>query len=294
MAERVGFIGLGIMGAPMARNLIRAGFTVTVYNRTASKCEPLLREGAKRASCPREAAEGKDVTITVVTDSPDVEEVVLGPQGAAEGAPPGSVVIDMSTIAPGAARRIGETLKTRGIHFLDAPVSGGDIGAVKGTLTIMVGGEREVFERVKDVFEAMGSTITHVGPLGSGQATKACNQVLCAVTLLGVCEAMALARRSGLDLDVLLRVLTGGAGNSWTLSNLGPKIAGGDYAPGFMVKLLGKDLAIVLDAARTLRLPLGGTALADAYLRSNEAHGEGDLGTQAMFRVLERLGDLER
>ncbi len=290
MSRKVGFIGMGIMGRPMSLHLLRAGYDVTVYNRTASRCKEVVSAGAKQASSPRECAEGKEIIITIVTDSPDVEAVIFGEDGAAEGAPEGSVIIDMSTISPDVTRDIETRLKEKGIGFLDAPVSGGDIGAQKGTLTIMVGGEKAAFERVKDVFEPMGQRITHIGPSGSGQVTKACNQILCALNMIGVCEAIALAKRSGLDLELMHRVVTGGAANSWALENLGAQIIKGDYSPGFMVRLIQKDLGIVLDAARRLDLPLSGTALANQYFRSNQAHGEGDLGTQAMFKVVERLG----
>jgi 3-hydroxyisobutyrate dehydrogenase len=231
------------------------------------------------------------VVITIVTDSPDVEAVIFGKNGAAEGAEKGAVFIDMSTISPGVTRSIASRLKERGIEFLDAPVSGGDIGAQKGTLTIMVGGEEEAFERVKKVFEPMGKRITYMGPSGSGQVTKASNQILCALNLLGVCEAIALAQRSGLNLEKMHQVVTGGAANSWALENLGKRILQGDFNPGFMVKLIQKDLSIVLEAAKALSLPLTGSALCHQYFRSNEAHGEGDLGTQAMYKVVQRLGN---
>ena len=289
MSKKVGFIGMGIMGQPMALNLIRGGYDVTVYNRTASKCDAIVKEGGHKATTPKECATGKDVIITIVTDSPDVEAVIFGDEGAAEGASDGAVIIDMSTISPDVTKSIEARLKERGIGFLDAPVSGGDIGAKKGTLTIMVGGEKEVFDNVKDVFDPMGSRITLVGSSGAGQTTKACNQILCALNMLGVCEAIALAKRSGLNLELMHQVVTGGAANSWALENLGGQIIKGDFSPGFMVKLIQKDLGIVLDAARRLNLPLSGTALANQYFRSNQAHDEGDLGTQAMFRVLDRL-----
>ncbi|MBI4605382.1 MAG: NAD(P)-dependent oxidoreductase [Planctomycetes bacterium] len=291
MPHRIGFIGMGIMGRPMARNLLRAGHSVTVYNRTTSRARELEADGARVASSPRDCARGNEIVIDIVTDSPDVEAVLFGPQGAAEGAEKCSVFIDMSTISPDVTRGIHARLKERGIDFLDAPVSGGDIGAQKGTLTIMVGGEEAVFERVKGVLEPMGKRITYMGPSGSGQITKACNQVLCAINLLGVCEALALAQRSGIDLERMHQVVTGGAGSSWSLENLGKRIIQGDFNPGFMVRLIQKDLKIVLNAARTLGLPLAGTALSHQYFRSNEAHGEGDLGTQAMYKVVERLGN---
>jgi 3-hydroxyisobutyrate dehydrogenase len=293
MSSKVGFIGLGIMGKPMAGHLIKAGYDVTVYNRTSGKADELVQAGAKVAATPRECAEGKDIVITIVTDSPDVEAVLFGENGAAEGAQSGSVVIDMSTISPDVTRDIAARLNEKGIGFLDAPVSGGDIGAQKGTLTIMVGGDDDTFARAKDVFEPMGQRITHVGPVGAGQVTKASNQILCAVNLLGVCEALALAHRSGLDLEKVHQVVTGGAAASWSLENLGKAIIDGNYDPGFMVKLIQKDLNIVLNAAKTLGVPLSGTALAHQYFRSNEAFGEGDLGTQAMFKVVERLSNFQ-
>jgi 3-hydroxyisobutyrate dehydrogenase len=288
--KTIGFLGMGIMGRPMARNLLKAGYEVSVYNRTSVRARELEPDGARVAATPAECARGRDVVITMVTDSPDVEAVLFGPAGAVEGAREGTVFIDMSTISPDVTRAIAGRLGERGFAFLDAPVSGGDIGAQKGTLTIMVGGEPEVFERVRHVFEPMGTRITLVGPAGSGQVTKACNQILCALNMLGVCEALALARRSGLDLAKMHTVVTGGAANSWALENLGKQIIAGNYAPGFMVKLIQKDLNIVLEAGKSLKLPLAGTALAHQYFRSNQAHGEGDLGTQAMFKVLERLG----
>ena len=291
MSLNVGFIGMGIMGRPMARNLLKAGYQVTVYNRTASRARELQADGAKVAATPRECAKGSEVVITIVTDSPDVEAVIFGPDGAAEGTAKGATIVDMSTISPEVTRSVHSRLKERGIGFLDAPVSGGDIGAQKGTLTIMVGGDQDVFERAKPVFEPMGKRITYMGPSGSGQVTKACNQILCAVNLLGVCEALAIAQRSGLDLERMHQVVTGGAANSWSLENLGKAIIKGDYNPGFMVKLIQKDLNIVLNAAKSLKVPLAGTALAHQYFRSSEAYGEGDLGTQAMYRVIERLGN---
>jgi 3-hydroxyisobutyrate dehydrogenase len=293
MSARIGFIGMGIMGRPMVLNLLKAGHQVAVYNRTASRADEVVRAGARRADSPRECARGQDVVITMVTDSEDVEAVLFGPEGAAEGAGEGTVFIDMSTISPDVTRGIAARLGERGFAFLDAPVSGGDIGAQKGTLTIMVGGDAAAFARVEPILAAMGSRITHVGPSGSGQVTKACNQVLCALNLLGVCEAIALAHRSGLDLAKMHKVVTGGAANSWALENLGAAIIRGNYDPGFMVKLIQKDLNIVLQAARTLDLPLEGTALVHQLFRSNQAHGEGDLGTQALMKAVARLGNFE-
>ena len=292
MSQKIGFIGMGIMGRPMAKNLLAAGFEVTVTNRTSASCEEVVAKGARQAATPAECARGQDFVVCCVTDSPDVETVLLGADGAAEGASAGTVFVDMSTISPDVTKDIARQLGERGFPFLDAPVSGGDIGAQKGTLTIMVGGDPAVFERAKPVFEAMGSRITLVGDTGAGQVTKACNQILCAVNMVGVCEAIALAKRSGIDLEKMHRVVTGGAAASWALENLGKSIIENHYDPGFMVRLIQKDINIVLNAARELRLPLAGTALAQQLFRSNEAHGEGDLGTQAMFKALERLGNV--
>ena len=287
----IGFIGMGIMGSPMAQNLLRAGHRVTVHNRTSGRCRAAIEAGATEAPSPRECARGKEVVISMVTDSPDVERVLLGGDGAAEGARPGSVFIDMSTISPDVTRSIARRLSERKIDFLDAPVSGGDIGAKSGKLTIMVGGDRAVFDRVKQVFDPMGTRVTWVGPSGAGQVVKAANQVLAAINLLGVCEAIALAMKGGIDPRVMHQVVTGGASNSWALEILGKKIIDGDFAPGFKLKLIQKDLGIVLDAARSLGLPLAGAALANQLFRSAEANGDGDQGTQALFKVLERLGN---
>ncbi|MCZ6793950.1 MAG: NAD(P)-dependent oxidoreductase [Planctomycetota bacterium] len=291
MSSKIGFIGMGIMGRPMALNLLKNGHEVIVYNRTGSRTEEPVKAGARTASTPKECAQHSEIVISIVTDSPDVEAVYFGEDGAAEEASTGTVFVDMSTISPDVTRDIAARLRERGHEFLDAPVSGGDIGAQKGTLTIMVGGEQAVFDKVKPVFEAMGQRITLVGPTGAGQVTKACNQILCALNLLGVCEALALADRSGIDLEKMHRVVTGGAAASWALENLGKSIIEGNYDPGFMVRLIQKDLNICLNAAKTLRLPLAGTALCHQYFRSNETYEEGDLGTQALFKVMERLGN---
>jgi 3-hydroxyisobutyrate dehydrogenase len=293
MSTKIGFIGMGIMGRPMAKNLLAAGHEVTVYNRTESRCEEVVAAGAAKASTPAECASGKDVVITIVTDSPDVEEVLFGEDGAVSGADEGTLFIDMTTISPDVTREIATRLDEDGFQFLDAPVSGGDIGAQNGTLTIMVGGRQEAFERAEAVFEAMGSRITLVGESGAGQVTKACNQILCAVNLLAVCEAVSLAARSGIDLEKMHRVVTGGAAASWSLEHLGKSIIEGNYDPGFMVKLIQKDLNICMSAARELDLPVPGTALANQFFRSNEAHGEADLGTQAMFKAVERMGNFK-
>ena len=291
--RKIGFIGMGIMGLPMARNLLKAGYEVTVHSRTMSKCDELVAQGARRAETPAEAAKGMDATLTIVTDTPDVETVTLGEEGVLQTAEAGSLVIDMSTISPKVTKEIAAVLRKKGVGMLDAPVSGGDVGAIQGTLTIMVGGEEEDFQRALPLFEIMGKTITHVGPSGAGQSTKLCNQVLVGTHLVAVCEALLLARKSGLDLDKTLRVLTGGAANSWALQNLGPLIAKGDHSPGFMVKLLLKDLKLVMDAASEGDLPLPGVAFSQQMFRAVEAEGGGDLGTQSVIRAFEKLANLK-
>ncbi len=291
MSVKIGFIGMGIMGRPMAKNLLAAGHEVTVYNRTASRCDEAVEAGAARADTPAECAVGKEIVITIVTDSPDVEAVLFGENGAMGGADEGTLFIDMTTISPDVTRDIAARLEEGGFQFLDAPVSGGDIGAQKGTLTIMVGGRQEAFDRAEPVLDAMGSRITLVGESGAGQVTKACNQILWAVNLLAVCEAVALAARSGIDLEKMHRVVTGGAAASWSLEHLGKSIIEGNYDPGFMVKLIQKDLNICMNAARSLDLPLPGTAQANQFFRSKQAPGEEDLGTQAMFKAIERMGN---
>ena len=289
--KTVGYVGLGIMGTPMASNLIQAGFELTVWNRTASKGQALTDLGAKQAASPAElASAAPDVICINVTDTPDVEEVLFGDGGIAHGAQPGLIVIDNSTINPVATRDFAQRLEARQVTLLDAPVSGGDVGARQGTLSVMVGGPEEAFARCRPLFEAVGKNITHLGPVGSGQVCKACNQIAVAVNMMGVCEALAMARQCGLDLEKMISVVSGGAGGSWQLANLGPKIASGDYDPGFMINLVLKDLAIIADAARSQGLPLAGTALAEGYFRSAATHGDGALGTQAMAKTVQRLG----
>jgi len=285
----IAFLGLGIMGLPMAGHLLNAGFRLTVYNRTASRTLDLVQAGARQAVTPSEAARGADYVISMVTDGPDVEQVLFGSDGAVQGARPGAVFIDMSTISPETARSVSDTLSHHRIEFLDAPVSGGDVGARNATLTIMVGGKQEVFEQARPVFEALGKRITYVGPTGSGQVVKACNQVVTAVNLLAVCEALVLAEKNGIDPQVMIHVLAGGASQSWSLENLGPRIVKGDFAPGFMVKLLQKDLNIVLSQARRYNIALPGTALVQNFLEDNAVHGEASEGTQALYKALKRM-----
>ena len=293
MSERVGFIGLGIMGAPVAMNVLKAGFPLTVWNRTASRMTPLTDAGAAAGDSPRDVASRSDITITIVSDTPDVEEVILGGQGALSGAAKGSVIVDMSTISPSVTKRIAARCRENGVAMLDAPVSGGDTGAKAGTLSIMSGGEEETFERVRPVFEAMGRTVTHCGPSGSGQATKLCNQAIGALNLLAMCEGIVLGIKQGLDPERLLQAVSNGAAGSWALKNLAPRTVKGDLSPGFMVKLQQKDLRLVMEAARELKAAMPGTALVHQLLNSVEASGNGDLGIQALITVIQKLSELK-
>ena len=289
----VGFIGLGIMGQPMASNLLKAGFGLVVYTRTRRKADGLLAEGARWADSPAAVARQAPMVITMVADSPDVEQVVLGPQGVIEGVRPGGVVIDMSTVSPRVERAIAQQLATRGVVYMDAPVSGGSWGAIQGTLAIMVGGEEDAFRRVLPIFEAMGKSITYMGPSGAGQVTKLVNQVLVAVTLSGVAEALVFGAKAGADLLKTIEAVKGGAAGSWQLANLGPRIVKGDFAPGFMITLQLKDLRLILEMAQELALPLPLTALVAQIYRAAAVDGKGECGTQAIVTVLERLAGVE-
>jgi len=287
--KKVGFIGLGVMGKPMALNLLKVGYPLTVWNRTRSKADELLTMGASWSDSPKEVAEKSDVMITMVTDSPDVEEVVLGPQGVIQGAHTGLILIDMSTISPTVARRVAEELSRKGVKMLDAPVSGGELGAKEAALSIMVGGPKDIFEECLPIFKALGKRITYMGPNGMGQTAKLCNQVICALNIQAVCEGLMLGARAGLDLKKLLEVVTAGAASSWMLSNLGPKMMGRDFRPGFKIRHQQKDLRLVLSFAAELGLPLPGTALVQQMLRAVEAEGLSDKGTQAAIVAMEKL-----
>ncbi len=287
---KIGFIGLGIMGRSMALNLRKAGFEVTVWNRTPEKCEPLLAMCAKKVESPRALAESDVAVICInVTDTADVESVLFGPQGivhAQSFSQRQGIVIDFSTISPQATALFANRLATHHITLLDSPVSGGDIGAQNATLTLMVGGSQQAFDYCQPVFQAVGKTITHVGPSGMGQMCKACNQTIVAATLMGVCEAITLAQRSGLDVNTMIKVVAAGAGGSWQLANLGPKITAGDFAPGFMIDLILKDLAIVADNTQSLNLNLKGLQAARDYFEQARAAGLGREGTQAMAKAV--------
>jgi 3-hydroxyisobutyrate dehydrogenase len=289
---QLGYIGLGIMGLPMARNLMDAGYPMLVWNRTPGKGKPLEAAGATVADSPADLANrGPEVIFINVTDTPDVEAILFGEDGLAATAKPGTIIVDHSTISPDATRDFAKKLAELDIDFIDAPVSGGDIGAQQGTLSIMVGGRDEAVQQVMPMLQVVGKNVVHLGEAGLGQACKACNQVAGMVTLLGVCEALALAKQSGLDMDKMIQVVGGGAAGSWQLTNLGPKIAVGDHDPGFMIDLVIKDLAIVLDTAKRAGLPLDGTAHVADLFKQVAAQGGGRLGTQAVAKAIEAAGD---
>jgi 2-hydroxy-3-oxopropionate reductase len=288
----IGFVGLGIMGLPMAGHILDAGYPLTVYNRTRSKAEELGARGAKIADSPAEVAGASTVIITIVSDSPDVEEVVAGPQGVMDRIAEDSVVIDMSTISPQVERQLDEQLRAKGCTLVDAPVSGGDVGARNATLAIMAGGDKAAFDRVRPILEVMGKTITYCGPVGNGQLTKLSNQILVSVTLLGVSEAITFANKNGLDAHVMIEAVKGGAAGSWQLSNLGPKIVDRDFAPGFMVDLIQKDLRLVLESGAAGKAALPGTSLVNQLFRMAEAQGDGREGTQILAKAVEQLAGL--
>ena len=290
---RVGYIGLGLMGSGMARNLLRAGHTLVVHNRSRRPVDELAAEGAVAAKTPAEVARQADVVITMLPDTPDVELVLFGENGVFEGARRGLIVVDMSTISPEATREMASRLAEKGVEMLDAPVSGGDVGAQAGTLAIMAGGKREVFERCLPIFRVLGKSITYMGSNGMGQTTKLCNQILVSVTNLAVSEALLFASKMGVDPAKVIEATRGGAAGSWQLANLGPKMVQRDFAPGFMIKLQQKDLRLALESARRAHLPLLGVSMVHQLFASCEAAGEENLGTQALVKALERLAGTE-
>jgi 3-hydroxyisobutyrate dehydrogenase-like beta-hydroxyacid dehydrogenase len=295
MALKVGFVGLGTMGNGMARNLAKAGFELALCSRTYSKATALAEElrsqnpGVRAVGTPEETARVCDVVVSCLPDAPEVEEVHLGAHGISQGAAPGTIAVDCSTIAPEAARSIADRLAEARVAFLDAPVSGGQKGASEGTLTFFVGGEAAAVERARPVLAAMGKRITHLGPSGSGQLGKAVNQIIVAGNLVAVSEGLAFAQKSGLPLSPLHDALTGGAANSWALDVLGRKMIQRDFEPAFAIKHQQKDLAIVLGAARAKGVPLPGVALVHQLLSALEAQGRGEAGTQALLTLYEQM-----
>ena len=293
MSEKIGFVGLGIMGRGMAHNLLKSGFEVCVWNRTTERMQPLVEAGATAGESPADVARRSAVTITCVSDTPDVEAVILGENGVIYGAEAGSLVVDCSTISPQATKEIAARLADKGVHMLDAPISGGSEGAAKGTLSIMVGGDAEQFDRAMPAFQAMGRTITHVGGTGAGQTVKLVNQILVVVTMLAVGEGLLFAEAGGLDLDKTLDAVTGGAAGSWMLSNRGPQVVQRDWRPGFTIDLQQKDLRLVLEAADQMGVPLVGTGVVFQLYRSLQQQGLGHEGNHALVKALENLAGFQ-
>ncbi len=293
MSERVGFVGLGIMGRGMAHNLLKAGFDVRVWNRTASRADALVEAGATAGDSPADVAAHSDITIICVSDTPDVEAVILGENGVIHGVKAGDLVIDCSTISPQVTQSIAQTLAEKDVHMLDAPISGGSEGAANGTLSIMIGGEAAQVERAMPVFEAMGKTITHVGESGAGQTVKLVNQVLVVGNCLAMCEALMLAQAGGVDLRKAFDAVSKGAAGSWMFTNRAPQIIERDWRPGFTIDLQQKDVRLVLDAADELGVPVPGTSLIFNLYRTLEKRGLGGEGNHALIKALENLAGFE-
>jgi 2-hydroxy-3-oxopropionate reductase len=291
MTETIGFIGLGTMGREMARNLIAAGFIVRAYDLLPENIEKAVAFGAFGCSSVSDAAGGASATISMLPNTADVEGVLYGGDGLLSAPPTGGLIIDMSTIAPDAVRKMHGACAGAGLSFVDAPVSGGPQGARDGTLTIMAGGEPEAFSRAKPFLAAMGSTITHVGPAGAGQTVKLCNQLICALNIQAICEALSVARAAGIDLPQLRDVLMGGSAASWMLDRLGPMMIEEDPRAGFRIDLMVKDLFLANELARDLSIPVPATALVTNHYMEARAHGEGINGNQALYRVYNRMAN---
>lgn len=290
--ERLGFIGLGLMGKPMARNLLKAGYELTVFNRSRSPMAELARAGANLAESPLQVAQQSDVVLTCVSDSPDVEAVVLGDSGILAGARSGMLYIDHSTIAPATSRKVYAALQAKGVAALDAPVSGGDIGAQQGTLSIMVGGDTAAFERALPILQVMGKNIVHIGEAGAGQVTKACNQIVVAMTVQAIAEALILAKKSGVDPAKVRSALLGGFAQSRVLEVHGQRMIDRTFQPGFKLNLHRKDMNIVLQTGKELNIPLLGAAQVTELMNSLLAQGMGDLDNSALITLYEQLSGL--
>jgi 2-hydroxy-3-oxopropionate reductase len=293
MQGPVGFIGLGIMGRPMARNLLKAGYQLVVHNRSQGAVQELVGLGAKAAGSPEGVAREAAVLVLMLPNSPDVELVALGPQGLLEGVKGGQTVIDMSTISPIVSQKVGAALGKKGVRMLDAPVSGGEKGAIEGTLSIMVGGDRAVFDEMLPVFQAMGKTITHLGPLGSGGFTKLANQIIVAVNLTALAEALVLAAKAGLDVELTLKALGGGLAGSRCLDQKTPNYLAHEFKPGFKIDLHYKDLGLIMEASRALGVPVPTTAVVQELFSAARVRGAGGLDHSGIITLLESLAGVE-
>ncbi len=286
----VGYIGIGTMGQPMAGNLLKAGHSLYIHNRTSNKCDSLAAEGATVCASPAEVAGNAEVVFMNVPDTPDVEKVIFGPNGINQTARAGLIVVDNSTISPSATRQFAERLREKDVEYLDAPVSGGQAGAQRGTLAIMVGGNEQVFRKCLPLLEILGSKIVHVGSVGAGQTAKACNQLFFAIHMLACCEGISLAKKTGLDPADMVSVVSSGAGGSFALTRLGPKIIADDLRPTFTIDLLCKDLRLATELAQEAGLSLSGIELAKSLYKKAQAEGLGQLGPQALCRVVGESG----
>lgn len=289
MSQIIGFIGLGIMGRPMAKNLLKAGYQLVVHDRVRQAVEDVVAAGAKAAGSPRETAAQSDILITMLPSSPDVELVALGKDGVLEGARRGLLFVDMSTISPIVSKKVGAAVEAKGVRMLDAPVSGGEKGAIDGVLSIMVGGEREVFDRVLPLFQVMGKTITLLGPLGAGGFTKLANQIIVAGNLTALAEALTLAKKAGLDRELTLTALGGGLAGSKCLEQKRANYLSGNYQPGFKIDLHYKDLGLIMESARELGVPLPATAVVQELFSALRVQGKGGLDHSAVITLLESL-----
>ena len=292
MSKKIGFIGLGIMGKPMARNLMKAGYSLVVYNRTASKGHELVHAGAQQAGSPKEVAENSHIIITMVSDSPEVEEVILGPKGVIEGLKAGSVVIDMSSISPVVTQSIAVELSKKGATMLDAPVSGGETGAINGTLSIMVGGDKEVFNEVKPVLEKMGKSVVRVGRIGAGGFTKLSNQIIVAAALQAISEALVLAQKAGVDIQLVYEAIRGGMAGGRTLDMKIPMFIQRNFEPGFKMDLHIKDLKNALLAGKSLGVALPSTGLIHELFAACSAQGKGQKDHSVIYTLVEQLAGL--
>jgi len=292
MAQVVGFIGLGIMGRPMAKNLLKAGYPLVVHSRSPGPVQDVVSSGAKAADSAKDVAAQADVLITMLPNSPDVETVALGKSGIIEGAKAGLLYLDMSTISPLVSQKVGQALGAKGVRMLDAPVSGGEKGAIDAALSIMVGGDAADFEAALAVFQAMGKTITHLGPLGAGGFTKLANQIIVAVNLTALGEALTLARKAGLDRSLTLRALGGGLAGSKCLEQKTPNYVAGTYNPGFKIDLHWKDLGLIMEASRALGVPLPATAVVQELFSALRVKGKGGLDHSGIITLIEELAGL--
>lgn len=290
--HRIGWIGTGVMGVSMCGHIMARAASVTVHNRTRDKTKPLLDRGAMWADTPRQVAEASDVVFTMVGFPRDVREVYMGKDGVLEGARTGTILVDMTTTEPSLAREIDAAARIKGLHAVDAPVSGGDVGAREARLSIMVGGEAEIVERIRPLLETMGKTIVHQGPAGAGQHAKMCNQIQIAGTMVGMCESLIYARKAGLDVETMLRSISGGAAGCWSLENLAPRICKRNFDPGFFVDHFVKDMGIALEEAKRMNLPLPGLALAHQLYVTVQALGHGRKGTHALMLALEHMAGM--